>query len=133
MAGSDPKSDQMGNVIGAGGVAGSDTKPQLAYTDLREWIAEARKLGEIREVKGLSWQKDIGMASEVILHDENAPCVIFKDVPGTLPGSRILVNFFGGKRQKMTLGFPTEFTKLELTEPFRKHYMPDLEPLPPPL
>jgi len=36
MAGSDPKSDQMGKVIGgaAGGVAGSDPKPQLAYTDL---------------------------------------------------------------------------------------------------
>src|SRR3979411_819568 len=103
MAGRDAKSDQMSNVIGAaaGGVAGSDTKPQVAYTDLREWIAQARKLGEIREVKGLSWQQDIGMASEVILHDENAPCVIFTDVPGTLPGSKILVNFFGGARQRM--------------------------------
>jgi 4-hydroxy-3-polyprenylbenzoate decarboxylase len=79
--------------------------PHVAYTDLREWIDEAKKLGEVRTVKGLSWQKDIGMASEVILHDENAPCVIFEDVPGTLPGSRVLVNFFGGKRQKMTLGF----------------------------
>src|SRR5258708_12013426 len=93
MAGSDPKSDQMGNVIGAGGVAGSDTKPQIAYTDLREWIAEARKLGEIREVKGLSWQQDIGMASEVILHSENAACVIFIDVPGTLPRRKTPGNF----------------------------------------
>ena len=90
MAGSDPKSDQMGNVIGAGGVAGSDTKPHVPYTDLREWIAEARKLGEIREVKGLSWEKDIGMASEVILHDENAPCVLFTEVPGTLLIRRLL-------------------------------------------
>src|SRR6266851_437307 len=97
------KSDHMGNIIGqadGAGKPGADAEPHIAYTDLREWIAEARKLGEIREAKGLSWQTDIGMASEVILHDENAPCVIFKEVPGTLPGSRILVNFFGGKRQK---------------------------------
>ena len=40
----------------------------------------------MREVKGLTWQNEIGMASEVMLHDENAPCVIFDDVPGTLPG-----------------------------------------------
>ena len=105
MAKQDQQPEYMSNVIGTpGGAAAEDRTPHVAYTDLREWIEEARRLGEIREVKGLSWQKDIGMASEVILHDENAPCVIFEEVPGTLPGSRILVNFFGGKRQRMTLG-----------------------------
>jgi 4-hydroxy-3-polyprenylbenzoate decarboxylase len=98
---------------------GAANKPQvvadLAYTDLREWIEEARKLGEVREVKGLNWQEEIGMASEVILHDESAPAVLFEDVPGTLPGSRVLVNFFGGLRQRMTLGFPTHLNKLELS------------------
>src|SRR5229473_580326 len=112
-------SDDMGNVIGeaGGGKAGADGKPQIAYTDLREWIDEARKLGEIREVKGLSWEKDIGMASEVILHEESAPCVIFEEVPGALPGSKVLVNFFGGQRQKMTLGFPSHFSELERIPP----------------
>src|SRR5262249_61914946 len=105
MAAESSKSDGMGNAIGGAGGAVSDLRPQVAYTDLREWIEEARKLGEIREVKGLSWEKDIGMASEVILHDENAPCVLFTEVPGTLKGSKILVNFFGGQRQRMTLGF----------------------------
>ena len=68
--------------------ASADRAPQIAYTDLRQWIEEARKLGEVRSVKGLSWQRDIGAASEVILHDENAPCVIFEDIPGSLPGSK---------------------------------------------
>ena len=64
MAGDGSKSDGMGNAIG-GDVATSLSalSPHVAYTDLREWIAEANKLGEIREVKGLSWEKDIGMAS----------------------------------------------------------------------
>src|SRR5439155_13021585 len=132
MAKQDQQSEYMSNVIGnAGSAADADLQPHVAYRDLREWIEQARKLGEIREVKGLSWQKDIGMAAEVILHDENAPCVIFEDVPGALPGSRILVNFFGGKRQKMTLGFPTGLTKLELSEAFRTHYMAELKRIPP--
>src|SRR5262249_56971828 len=105
MAGERSKSDGMGNAIGGAGEAVADLRPQVAYNDLREWIEEARKLGEVREAKGLSWEKDIGMASEVILHDENAPCVLFTEVPGTLPGSKLLVNFFGGQRQRMTLGF----------------------------
>jgi UbiD family decarboxylase len=130
----DRQSEDMSNVIGK--VDGSpeenaERSPRLGYTDLREWIEEARKLGEVREVKGLSWQKDIGMAAEVILHDENAPCVIFEDVPGTLPGSRVLVNFFGGKRQRMTLGFSTDMTKLELSEAFRTRYTADVKRIAP--
>jgi 4-hydroxy-3-polyprenylbenzoate decarboxylase len=125
----------MGNAIGAT-QANSDARsipdlvPDLAYRDLRGWIEEARKLGEVREVKGLNWQQEIGMAAEVVLHDENAPAVIFEDVPGTLPGSRVLVNFFGGLRQRMTLGFPTDLSKLELSEAFRQHYMSDLKQIP---
>jgi 4-hydroxy-3-polyprenylbenzoate decarboxylase len=113
------------------GASADDIKPDLRYRDLREWIEEARALGEIREAKGLDWQTEIGMAAEVLLHDEKAPCVIFEEVPGTLPGSRVVVNFFGGQRQKMTLGFPTHLTKLELSEAFRRHYMADLKRIPP--
>src|SRR3984957_7439609 len=133
MAGQESNSDGMGNSIG-GAVSGAsiaDLRPALAYRDLREWIEEARKLGEIREAKGLSWEKDIGMASEVILHDENAPCVLFSDVPGTLKGSKVLVNFFGGQRQRMTLGFPSHLTTLELSEALRAHYMADIKRIPP--
>src|SRR2546430_801687 len=116
MAHRDQQSEYASNVIGKPGPGAAELSPHIAYTDLREWIEQARKLGEMREARGLSWQQDIGMAAEVIVHDENAPCVMFEDVPGTLPGSRVVVNFFGGKRKNMTLGFPTELSKLELSE-----------------
>jgi UbiD family decarboxylase len=127
--------DAMSSPIGSHAAArsadgGSNIEPRIPYRDLREWAEEARKLGELREVPGLSWQRDIGMASELILHDENAPCVLFTDIPGSLAGSRLLVNFFGGKRKNMTLGFPTDLPKLELTEAFRTHYMSDLRRIP---
>ena len=47
-----------GGVAVASTVAGSNFAPHLAYHDLRKWIEEAQKLGEIKEVNGLSWQHD---------------------------------------------------------------------------
>jgi hypothetical protein len=49
------------------GAVTGDLEPGLRYRDLHEWIAEARALGEIREVKGLSRRTDAGMAAEVLL------------------------------------------------------------------
>ena len=30
-----------------------DTEPKLAYGDLRQWLDEARRLGEVKDVSGL--------------------------------------------------------------------------------
>ena len=92
---------------------------RIPYTNMRDWIEEAEKLGEVKYVESATWERDIGMASEVVQHDENAPCVIFEQIPRSLEGSRLLVNFFAGKRMNMTLGFPTDLSKLELTDAFR--------------
>ena len=71
------------------------------------------------------------MVVEMAAHDDNAPCFIFEDVPGTIEGSRVLVNFFGGKRKNMTLGFPTDLNRIELSEGFRVHYAADMKRIPP--
>src|SRR6266481_4529647 len=102
----------MGNPVGgaqaatAAGAARSNVDPRPVYDDLRQWIEEARKLGEIKEVKGLSWQSEIGMVAEMALHDDAAACFIFEEVPGTIAGSRVLVNIYAGKRKNMTLSLP---------------------------
>ena len=59
---------------------------QIAYDDLREWLAHAERLGEVRHVKGATWQEDIGLAAEAILRAENGPCVVFDEVPGCPQG-----------------------------------------------
>lgn len=103
---------------------------RIPYVDLREWLEEAEKLGEVKHVEGASWERDIGMAAEVVLHDPKGPCVVFEDIPGSMPGSRVLVSFFAGKRANMTLGLPTELNKIELTEAFRANYMEDMREIP---
>jgi UbiD family decarboxylase len=128
--------DPMSSPIGAAATARDETarsnvEPRLAYDDLRQWLEEARRLGEVTEVSGLNWQQDIGMVAGVAFHDDAAPCFVFNDVPGTIEGSRVLVNFFGGKRKNMTLGFPTELSKIELSEGFRTSFMAPMRRLPP--
>ncbi len=105
-------------------------RPQIAYDDLRDWIAEAEKLGEVRVVTGATWQEDIGMAAELVLHSDTAPCVLFDEIPGFPRGYRVLVNFFGGKRKNMTLGFPLHLNKLELSEAFLECYLKELKTIP---
>jgi UbiD family decarboxylase len=102
-------------------VPSTEVQRDVAYNDLREWIREAEALGEVRVKKGLTWQQDIGMVTELICHTDAPPCVVFEDIPDSLPGSRVLVNFFGGKRKNMTLGFPSDLSKLALSEAYRKH------------
>ena len=38
---------------------------KFAYKDLRDWLAEAEKLGELETITGASWEEDIGMAATV--------------------------------------------------------------------
>ena len=39
------------------------------YGDLREWIAAARRLGEVRDVRGATWEEDIGRILEQAVTD----------------------------------------------------------------
>ena len=106
----------------ATGSQGSNLKHQIPYEDLRDWIAEAERLGELRYVNGANWQEEIGMAAELVSHEDSAPTVLFGEVPGSLKGSRVLVNIFGGKRKNMTLGFPTDLGKVALSNAFADIY-----------
>ena len=58
------------------------------------------------------------MAAELLQHDAKAPVALFDDIPGYPKGFRVLTNFFGGRRQNMTLGLPPGLNKIELSDGF---------------
>lgn len=95
---------------------------KIDYNDLREWIAEADKLGELRVAEGYNWEEQIGMAAELLQHNDNAPVALFDKIPGVPEGYRVLTNFFGGKRKNMTLGFPAHLNKIELSQAFLQRF-----------
>lgn len=94
----------------------------LTYVDLREWIQEAETLDEIIRLKGMSWEREIGMVSALLQREDPAPCAIFEDIPGVAKGFRVLTNFFGARRANITLGFPPGLTKVELSDAFFETY-----------
>jgi UbiD family decarboxylase len=104
-------------------------KPNFLYEELRGWIDQARQIGEVRDVDGATWQEEIGMATELLHHSDPAPAALFDKIPGYPKGSRILTNFFGGKRMNMTLGFPQGLSRVELSNEFIKAFQ-EAKPLP---
>ena len=112
-------------------MSGRNLQHKFTYEDLREWIEEADKLGEVRYVDGLSWEREIGMATELLQHSDPAPAAVFDNIPGYPKGFRVLTNFFGGKRQNMTIGFAQGLNRLELSEGFLEVYEnEDNQPVP---
>jgi 4-hydroxy-3-polyprenylbenzoate decarboxylase len=97
-------------------------KHHFAYSDLRDWIAEADRLGEIKRLTGITWEREIGMVGAMLQRADPSPCAIFDEIPGVKSGFRVLVNFFGGKRANITLGFPAGLSKVELSDAFLKAY-----------
>lgn len=110
---------------------GSNAAPGIAYDDLREWLALADRLGEVRTVTGASWQEDIGLVAEAILREDDGPCVVFDEVPGCPKGFRLLLNVFAGDRRNMTLGFGEGLNKTELSEAYYNAYLREPKTIPP--
>lgn len=101
---------------------GGNLRQNLPYEDLREWIVEADRLGELKIVTGANWQEEIGMAAGLVSHEDDGPALLFDEVPGCAKGFRVLSNLFAGKRKNMTLGFPVELDKVELSAAFADAY-----------
>ncbi len=111
--------------------SGANLGHHISYDDLRDWIAEADRLGELRRVSGATWQQDIGMAAEMLSHRDDAPAVLFDDVPGCAKGFRVLVNSFAGGRKNMSLGFPAGLDKVALSNAFAEVYSHQTNLVPP--
>ena len=103
--------------------------PNLQYCDLRDWLAEAEKMGAVKVVTGADWKTDIGQVVEVVCHDEGTPTIVFDEVEGCPKGFRLLINWFTGTRKNMTLGFPPELSRVELSHAYHRHTK-DLQPIP---
>ena len=101
----------------------ANTAVHIAYEDMREWLENAERLGEVRHIKGASWQEDIGLAAEAVLAAEHGPCVVFDEVPGCPKGFRLLLNVFAGNRRNMTLGMPDHYDKWEMSDGFCKAFL----------
>ncbi len=58
--------------------------------DLRAWLDEARKLGEVRDVRGADWNLELGAISELNVKKDSPPALLFDEIKGYPKGFRVL-------------------------------------------
>ena len=81
------------------------------YGDLRGWIEQVDKMGELLRVSGAHWDTEMGAITHMLTEKSrgNAPAVLFDEIPGYPKGFRTLYGHFSSiRRVALTLRLPLE-------------------------
>ncbi|HWP57794.1 MAG TPA: UbiD family decarboxylase [Candidatus Acidoferrales bacterium] len=98
--------------------------------DLRTWLGEVDRLGQLENVSGVHWDLEIGGLSELVLEKLPAPpALLFDDIPGYPRGWRVLVNMLETvERTALTLGLPADLPAIPFIDALRAK-LRDLKPI----
>ena len=92
----------------------------MAFNDLREYLEEVDKLGELRTLTNVHWDLEIGRITDILCHRENSPAVLIDEITGYPKGYRVLLNAQGSlTRLSMCLGLPIIEKPMELVRAWR--------------
>jgi UbiD family decarboxylase len=88
--------------------------------DLRAWLAEVEKLGELRHVRGADWNLELGAISELNVKKEVPPALLFDEIKDYPKGFRVLTcSTSSPARLSSILRLPVEKTHGGLVEALR--------------
>jgi len=76
----------------------SETEQQLAYEDLRDWMAALESAGELKTIRTLVNPSLRSQRSRIGSPKSGGPALLFQNVEGH-PGSQVLINQFGSARR----------------------------------
>jgi UbiD family decarboxylase len=77
--------------------------------DLRSWLEEVEKHGELKKISGVSWDLEMSGLYEIVAKELKGPKPVFQfeDIPGCPKGFRTVFGLFGSPRRvAKTLGLP---------------------------
>src|SRR3970040_1056863 len=119
-------------------MAGDNGAPQAKvvahYGDLRGWIEQVDKLGELLRVSGAHWDAEMGAITHMLTEKSrgDAPAILFDDIPGYPKGYRTLYGHFSSvRRVALTLGLPLEHErKVDIVKQYHARIQ-SMKPLPP--
>src|SRR5258708_32323238 len=88
--------------------------------DLRTWLAEVEKLGELKHVHGADWNLELGAISELNVKKDLPPALLFDEIKGYPKGFRVLTcSTSSPARLSSILRLPIQRTHLGLVEALR--------------
>ena len=102
--------------------------------DLREFIAAVQELGQLKQISGFHWDREMGALTEIVYREKvvDAPALLFNDVPGYPSGFRCLYGMLASaKRFGLAMGLDTAGadSRLDLLDEYRKK-MKSMTPVP---
>jgi UbiD family decarboxylase len=104
------------------------------YGDLRGWIDQVDRFGELLKVSGAHWDAEMGSITQMLTEKGRgqAPALLFDDIPGYPKGYRTLYGHFSSvKRVALTLGLPLEYDrKVDIVKKYHERIR-SMKPLPP--
>jgi UbiD family decarboxylase len=88
--------------------------------DLRPWLAEAERLGELKTVRGADWNLELGAISELNVKKGVPPALLFDEIKGYPKGYRVLTcSTSSPARLSSILRLPVQDTHKGLVEALR--------------
>ena len=106
-------------------------RPNVGYSDLRDFIKRVEEAGELLKIDGADWNLEIGALNEMISAeggDKAGPMMLFDKVPGSPDGFRVLTGVTASPlRTAMVLGFEENSTPIEMVQSYRDRMSNDFE------
>jgi len=95
----------------------------MANPDLRSWLAEMERAGEVQAVSGADRLEEIGGIVDIYQRKMGNQALLFDAVPGFPKGHRIIANVLTSVRRiALTLGLPIETSEVELVRFWRDYF-----------
>ena len=103
----------------------------MPFRDLRGWLQEVEKLGQLEVARGAHWNLEIGTITELVFRQKEKPVVVFDDIPDYPPGYRVAINTLGSNdRMALTWGLPAGLSTKDLKNRLAEKYA-TLKPIKP--
>ena len=99
--------------------------------DLRTWLDQAERLGELATIKKqMDWNEETSALNYIVGQREGAPALLFENIKDAQPGFRTLHNLFGTSKERIAAayGFPQGKTVLEYADMLRKVFKNKIPP-----
>jgi UbiD family decarboxylase len=105
------------------GAATNQKQGSAPSRDLRGWIDQVDKLGELKVLNGADWDTEIGAITELAHHrGEQSHALLFDQIKGYPPGYRVVSNTLNSlKRLAATLYMDTNYTRSEMVKDIKRH------------
>ena len=92
------------------------------HVDLRDWLQRVEGIGQLKRIKGVHWNLEMGAVAEMIYHarPDNPPAILFEEIPGYPKDFRVLSGMTNSpQRLALTLGLPTPKSPLDVVQAYR--------------